>query len=106
METHQTVLNFISNFTSNGTRQEIIETFTSGCCYWFAHILFNRFHHKILRCDIMYDAVANHWGCKINDFVYDITGDITNKYNWEYWNAFIHKDDLLTARLFRECINF
>lgn len=29
------------------------------------------------------DYVANHFGCKIQERVYDITGDVTEQYKWE-----------------------
>ncbi len=39
------VLMFIGRFSTDGHnyRQEVIEAFTRGCCYWFAYILEARF---------------------------------------------------------------
>ena len=107
---HQTVMNFIARFTNNGKRQEVIDCFTSGCCYWFAEILWNRFALEVVNtnCDIVYDPIINHWGCRIDDRIYDITGDITDnkEYCWENWNKFMFQDISLTKRLLRDCINF
>ena len=107
---HQTVMNFIARFTNNGKRQEVIDCFTSGCCYWFAEILWNRFALEVVNtnCDIVYDPIINHWGCRIDYRIYDITGDITDnkEYCWENWNKFMFQDISLTKRLLRDCINF
>ena len=107
---HQTVMNFIARFTNNGKRQEAIDCFTSGCCYWFAEILWNRFALEVVNtnCDIVYDPIINHWACRIDDRIYDITGDITDnkEYCWKNWNKFMFQDISLTKRLLRDCINF
>lgn len=54
----------------------------------------------------MYDQVENHFGCRIGDIVYDITGDVTNKYKWETWGSVRREDELLAKRINRDCINF
>ena len=107
---HPTVMKFITKFTDNGKRQEVIDTFSCGCCYWFAEILWNRFALEVVdtNCDIVYDPIINHWACRIDDRIYDITGDITDnkEYCWENWNKFMFQDISLTKRLLRDCINF
>ena len=98
------VLMFIGRFSTDGkhTRQEVVECFTMGCCYWFAKILFLRFKQE--GAEIMVDYVVNHFGCKIADRVYDITGDVTEAYNWESW---IHcRDEALMKRITEDCIMF
>lgn len=103
----QTILNFIARFTNNGNRQEVIDTFSCGCCYWFADILWNRFCLDAEECTVLYDPVINHWACQINGTVYDITGIVTSdEYHWESWVEFQYEDELLTKRLYRDCINF
>lgn len=92
------VLNFIKRFKGSE------ETFTSGCCYWFARILFERFNNENYYCDIMYDYIDNHFGCKIDDRVYDVTGDVTFSYNWKYWKDC--QDEDLIESINRDCINF
>lgn len=91
---------FMQRFHSS---ENINEVFSCGCCYWFAKILFDRFsmtHGAI----IMYDEVANHFGTKIDDVVYDITGDVTSEYQWKPWSDV--SDSLLRARIIRDCIMF
>lgn len=107
---HPTVMKFIARFTNNGKRQEVIDTFSCGCCYWFAEVLWNRFALEVVdtNCDIVYDSIINHWACRIDDRIYDITGDITDnkEYCWKDWNKFMFQDISLTKRLLRDCINF
>lgn len=107
---HPTVMKFIARFTNNGKNQEVIDTFSCGCCYWFAEILWNRFALEVVNtnCDIVYDPIINHWACRIDDRIYDITGDITDnkEYCWENWNKFMFQDISLAKRLLRDCINF
>lgn len=96
------VLDFLSQFTSNGHRQQVVDAFTSGCCYWMAYILAERF--KTLSAVIMYDEVMNHFGTMIDGVVYDVTGDVTDMYDWHPWAEL--KDDALRRRIIRYCINF
>lgn len=93
------ILNFIKKFQN----KETIKVFTQGCCYWFAVILDKRFNIGF-GDNIMIDYIVNHFGCKIDNKVYDITGDVTDKYNWEYWNHCT--DDDLQKCIIRDCINF
>lgn len=107
MSKHEEVIAFINKFTNNSKRQEVIECFTCGCCYWFAYILFKRFDSIKawhLKLDIMYDEVANHFGCLIDDRIYDITGDVTEQYHWESCSEIAVRDELLWVRLIRDCI--
>lgn len=108
--THQKVLKFIARFTNNGQKKEVIDTFSNGCCYWFADILWDRFtlNDDVEECTVLYDPIINHWACQINSIIYDITGAIPvdAEYEWTEWNDFMFKDELLTKRLYRDCINF
>lgn len=83
--------------------QDVTDVFTCGCCYWFAKILYERF---LLSngAEMMYDEVLNHFGTKVSGRVYDITGDVTDKYNWKPWSEV--GDDLLRARIVRDCVMF
>lgn len=98
------VLDFIKRFTQNGKNQGTIDSFTNGCCYWFAKILSERFRKRNPK--LMYDQVENHFGCRIGDIIYDITGDVTDKYKWETWGSVRREDELLAKRINRDCINF
>lgn len=84
------------------TSDDINTVFTNGCCYWFAVVLFGRFIRN--GAEIMYDSVANHFGTKIDDRIYDITGDVTDKYSWKPWADV--DDPLLRQRITRDCILF
>lgn len=78
------------------------DTFQFGCCYWFAFILYRRFLREGAK--IMYDQVENHFGTMVSGKVYDITGDVTGKYEWEPWEKL--DDELLKERIIRDCIMF
>ena len=108
MNIHEEVIAFINRFTNNGKRQEVIECFTCGCCYWFALMLDVRFWScvdwDLLDVYIVYDQVANHFGCRIQGRVYDITGDVTDDYFWESWDSVCRRDPLLEKRITRDCI--
>ena len=108
-EKNKTILNFIDRFTSNGTRQEVIDCFQNGCCYWFAYILSERFiDPSLTKSMIYYDEINNHFGYydQESNRIYDITGDVTNKYNWEPWEEVVDRDLLHVKRIVRDCINF
>lgn len=93
------VQDFLKRFHS---ASDIDTVFTSGCCYWFAYILFSRFIRT--GATIMYDEIENHFGTKIDDKVYDVTGDVTDKYKWAPWDSIT--DDLHRQRIIRDCILF
>lgn len=52
----------------------------------------------------MYDEIENHFGTKVNGRVYDITGDVTFKYEWKAWSDV--DDELPRSRIIRDCIMF
>lgn len=99
---HNEVLRFISRFTDNGKRTEVITTFTQGCCYWFAHILYTRFPISW----IMYDPTIGHFGCRICDRVYDITGDVTDRYKWQTWVSLQAMEPKVAEGIRANCIDF
>lgn len=101
---HQEVMDFISRFTLDGKYKDVIDSFSFGCCYWFAYILHARFVGK--GTVIMYDQIDNHFGCKVSGKIYDITGDVTEKYDWENWSYLCCEDHLLTQNIKRDCIYF
>ncbi len=80
--------------------ENVDEVFTCSCCYWFAKIMSERFPES----QIMYDSIACHFVVEIDGRLFDITGDVTDKYNAELWSDFtdvIHKE-----RIVSECIMF
>jgi len=98
------VLMFIGRFSTNGSwlRTEVIDAFLFGCCWWFAYILSVRFAENDPR--IMVDYISNHFGCKIGEEVYDITGVVTNDYFWQPWDEC--DDDTVIRRITEDCIMF
>lgn len=75
------------------------DTFLNGCCYWFAEILERRFHGRK-----MYNPIENHFACDIEGKLFDVTGEI-DPTGFEDWGLFMGKDELLTKRLVRDCID-
>ena len=92
------ILDFIKQFRDLGATN----CFSNGMCYWWAQTLQFRFASHEPK--IVYDQVANHFGCEIAGKVYDITGEITDKYTWEDFFALEEKDELLFNRLLRDCV--
>lgn len=80
--------------------KDIDTVFTCGCCYWFAVILHSRFPNSV----IMYDQIENHFVTQIENRLYDITGDVTDKYKVIPWDSL--DDALLKTRIVRDCIMF
>lgn len=97
--THELILDFIAQFRELGATQ----CFKQGMCYWFTIILQHRFADSF-PCSIVYDASKNHFGCMIDDHVYDITGEVSDQYNWVLWNMYELEDSKHTARIYRDCI--
>ena len=100
------VLMFIGRFSTDGhrEREQVIEAFTQGCCFWFARILEERFRDQY-GAHIVVDYVANHFATRIaGDRVYDITGDVTEGHTWEPWAAC--SDPALRKRITEDCIMF
>lgn len=91
------ILNFIKQFRDLGAKN----VFSNGMCYWFAHILSNRFNEE--GPEVVYDEIENHFGCEINGEVYDITGEVTDKYDWTYWYKMPVRDRALHWRILRDC---
>ena len=94
------VLDFISHFHKISKTNDIDEVFTCGCCYWFAYILCGRFQEA----EMMYDPVSNHFMVGYGGRLYDITGDVTDKYNATAWKDF--EDELERQRIVDYCIHF
>ena len=99
------ILMFIGRFMHDGAsvREQVVECFTQGCCYWFAHILAVRFGEEY-GAEIMTDYVIGHFGTRIRGRVYDITGDVTDSYAWEPWSAC--EDEAQKKRITEYCIMF
>lgn len=90
---------FINHFHSISKNGNITDVFTCGCCYWFAFILCTRFN-----ATMMYDPIMNHFAARIGNRIYDITGDVTDKYQMGEWDKF--DDELEKQRIVDYCIDF
>lgn len=103
---HSEILSFISRFTDGGRRSEVIDTFSNGCCYWFARILKERFGApppQNTESEIVYDEVMNHFAYRYAGVVYDITGEVTNRVDcFKPWREV--KDPLLVWHVIRDSI--
>ena len=93
--------NFIQQFRQFGT--DVVDCFSCGMCFHFAWILKARFGPG---AETVYDPVINHFACRIDDRIYDISGDITDnaEYKWETWATFKGKDQKETMRIVRDCV--
>lgn len=98
---HDIILDFIKQFRDLGAEN----CFSNGMCYHFMSILRKRFGPYCTTP--MYDEVLNHFATKIDDRIYDITGDITDdeRYHWERWTSVIQKDYKHAWRIRRDCID-
>lgn len=102
-ELYRDILGFIGRFSTDGYhyRNQVLECFLRGNCYWFAYILSIRFaEYSPL---IMLDLEARHFGCEIDGKVYDIVGDATDAFAWQPWDAYRGNDRDLIAE---QCIMF
>ena len=102
MDVGKTVLDFIARFKGS----EMV--FLHGCCYWFAHILQERFYaeHSV---DIKYEPVEGHFITKIGNRFYDIRGDVTELYRGKPMYDLYemnHNDNKYFRHLMRDCRDF
>ena len=81
--------------------KELEEVFTEGNCYYFALILSDRFDGEIY-----YLPIDNHFVCKIEDKLYDITGKVKTKETAIPWVVYKKTDELEAKRIIRDCIKF
>ena len=101
---HEEVLRFIEDFKSMH-REEIIDLFSNGYCYYFCIILIERF--KLNKEAIYYIPIYNHFITKIGKFYYDINGIVLNKNYMKVatkWNKYKREDPLEAERIIRDCI--
>ena len=93
---HDDVLKFIEKFHDNR------DVFLYGQCYYFALILRRRFK-SFYAANIVYNQIENHFACRIDGIVYDVTG-VINGGDWEYWSMYRIAEPLDAARVYRDCI--
>ena len=95
--TSENILQFIKKFSDFGN--QVVECFTEGNCFWFAMILAMEFAGKIY-----YDPIVGHFATMIDGAMYDITGVVKNTSDFMPLEE-IRKDELLWARLQRDCVD-
>ena len=95
--TSKNILRFIKKFSDFGN--QVIECFTEGNCFWFAMVLALEFSGEIY-----YDPIVGHFATMINGVMYDITGVVENISDFISLEE-IRKDELLWARLQRDCVD-
>ena len=94
---------YIQQFRQFGT--DVVDCFSNGMCYHFMTILRKRFGPFCTTP--MYDEAMNHFATKIDDRIYDVTGDITDdpRYHWERWTTVRSRDWRHTERILRDCVD-
>lgn len=93
----ENILQFIKRFSDFGN--QVVDCFTQGNCYWFARILAIEFMGAIY-----YDPTVGHFATMIDGVLYDITGVVENTSDFISIEE-IYKDELLCARLLRDCVD-
>lgn len=91
------ILLFIKRFESAK------ELFLSGCCYWFADILYERFYYDYGIVEIYYNPVDNHFATMIDNILYDVTGSI-NDNGFICWNDYKIEEPFGARRIEEYCI--
>ena len=94
----QQVKKFLSRFSGAE------EVFTSGACYWMAYILYERFKGEYMDAAIMYNAIENHFACRLGGNIWDVTGQLPRSTAWKPWAEF--RDQSEWKRIKRDCIEF
>ena len=95
--TSENILRFIKKFSDFGN--QVIECFTKGNRFWFAMVLAMEFAGEIY-----YDPIVGHFATMIDGVIYDITGVVENIGDFMPLEE-IRKDELLWARLQRDCVD-
>ena len=95
--TSENILQFIKKFSNFGT--QVVECFTKGNCFWFATVLAMEFAGEIY-----YDPIVGHFATMIDGVMYEMTGAVENISDFISLEE-IRKDELLWARLQRDCVD-
>lgn len=98
VENNITPIQFITKIKKKYT-SELEEIFMWGYCYWFAHILKNRFDGEIY-----YLPISNHFITKIDNQFYDIRGIVEPREKAYSWEEYKLLEPIGTKRIERDCI--
>lgn len=100
---HVKVIQFIEQFYKFN-KADTIKLFTEGMCYWFTHILYERFKDEAF-CTIAYDPIGNHFCCMIDTKFYDITGELIDEsIDWYSWKLYQLREPEESSRIVIDCI--
>lgn len=97
---YEKVNKFIDALTQKN--DEVIYAMTHGGCYWFARTLLSRFVSGI-DCELMYNPKENHFACRLGDYLFDATGEISRD-GFETWANYQMFDPVHSMRIKRDCI--
>lgn len=92
------VLDFTQKLHSFSPLGNFREVFSSGACYWFAHILSTRFPET----KIVYDPTQNHFAVELDGEIFDVTGKVSETPGFLLWENF--DDTLERDRIINQCI--
>ena len=95
----------IEEFINKFRTPETEKVFTQGGCYWFAHILYTRFSMTLMKPEIWYNEVSDHFATMIGDKLYDITGKLKRTGNkWIKWDEYRTIEPSYSDVVIRDCI--
>ena len=102
MTKREVIEDFINQFTAFGP--DVRRCFSHGMCYHFATILMMRFRDEHVA--LLIDTENHHFAARINDRIYDVTGDITEEtiYSWIEWNTLYYRDPSFANRVRKEAM--
>lgn len=96
------ITRFIGHF------QAAMDMFLHGGCYWFAHILNERFWLKHDTA-ILYEPVEGHFITRIDGRYYDVRGDVTELYRGHTLYALAdmqRENSAMYRHLMRDCRDY
>lgn len=105
MPTNEEVIkDFIFKFSVYG--QQVIDCFTTGNCYWFAKILFDRFGSLSddAMFSIYYDDIDGHFVCKLLNKYWGINGEYKSDHELHSFYWWYCNDNERFERLWNQCV--
>lgn len=103
-EPDKEVLEFIKHFYGKDPNFAK-NLFSYGQCFWFAHILKDRFYISKGKTALYYNPVLNHFTCRIGDYLYDINGAMQFcPTGWVPWDEYINFEPDDALRVYRDCV--
>ena len=94
------VLNYLNKFTDCWEADVVVQLFLNTLRARLALDLCQRFHPG----ELMYAERENHFGARIGERVYDILGDMTDRFKWEPWSSFAAREPEKSAKIYREVV--